>query len=347
VIATEDRSIASLPLFALALGGSIVLAAASYRLLEQPVRRARFLDRHRAPTIAIGFASSILIGLLVLPLVLDRGSAVVGPDGKPLDWKAARADIPALPECIGKPVAACVVVRGSGKRVMLMGDSIGRMWIPAFTELAKQRGWTLAIAAYNGCPWQQDLQFAGAQTVVAECTARRDDWYARVVPEFGPDLIFLAQDGYDDPVGPNRFAVGGRVLTIDDPAFEQVLRQRSEASLAALRAPGRTIVFVEPSPAGPRGFDSLSCLSEGRSVAECGFTTGTAPLALESWFREQQRRDPMIRTIDVDRLVCPGKPRCSPVVDGRIVWRDENHITATFARELAPGIGALLDRGAG
>ena len=36
---------------------------------------------------------------------------------------------------------------------------------------------------------------------------------------FGPDTIVLAQDGYDDPVGPNRFAVAGGVVTIDDPEF--------------------------------------------------------------------------------------------------------------------------------
>ncbi|MFM8237634.1 MAG: acyltransferase family protein [Actinomycetota bacterium] len=344
VIATENRSIASLPLFAFALVGSIVLAAASYLLLEQPVRRARFLDRHRGATIALGFASSILIGLLVLPSVLSGGGAVVGADGKPLDWKAAKADIPVLPECLGRPVSECVVVRGGGKRVVLMGDSIARMWIPAFTEVAKREGWTLAIAAYNGCPWPRDLQFAGAQTVADECTARRNDWYARIVPEFGPDLVVLAQDGYDDPVGPNRFAVNGSVLTIDDPAFGRVLRQRSESSLAALRAPGRDIVLVEPVPGGPRGFDSLSCLSEGNGVAACGFTTRTEPLALEAWFRQLARTDPAVRTIDLDRAVCPGKPECSPVVDGRIVWRDENHITATFARELAPRIRAALGR---
>ena len=105
-------------MYAIALGGSILLASVSYFVLEQPVRRSGFLDRYRIPTIAVGFATSILIGLLVMPSVLDSGTKViVGADGRAIDWRAAKRDIPDLPDCLAKPVAACTVVRGGGRRV--------------------------------------------------------------------------------------------------------------------------------------------------------------------------------------------------------------------------------------
>ena len=46
------------------------------------------------------------------------GGAVVGADGRTIDWRAARTDIPALPECLDAPVDACVVTRGDGPKVL-------------------------------------------------------------------------------------------------------------------------------------------------------------------------------------------------------------------------------------
>ena len=38
---------------------------------------------------------------------------------------------------------------------------------------------------------------------------------------------------------------------------------------------------------------------------------------------------------------------CAPVIDGRVVWRDDAHVTGTFARTLAPAIRSALARAAG
>jgi hypothetical protein len=40
--------------------------------------------------------------------------------------------------------------------------------------------------------------------------------------------------------------------------------------------------------------------------------------------------------------VCPNLPTCDPVLDGRIVRRDQVHLTATFARLLAPQMAQAL-----
>ncbi len=36
-------------------------------------------------------------------------------------------------------------------------------------------------------------------------------------------------------------------------------------------------------------------------------------------------------TVDINRVVCPTAPRCLPVLDGKIVWRDKHHLMTTFA----------------
>lgn len=43
--------------------------------------------------------------------------------------------------------------------------------------------------------------------------------------------------------------------------------------------------------------------------------------------------------IDLTHLICPGEGECAPVVGEAVVFFDSNHLTATFARTLAPQLG--------
>jgi hypothetical protein len=47
-------------------------------------------------------------------------------------------------------------------------------------------------------------------------------------------------------------------------------------------------------------------------------------------------------TVNLDKLVCPRLPVCDAVIGNIIVRRDASHLTATFARALAPQLEALL-----
>ena len=331
-------------LFAIAVIGSAVLATLSYHLIEQPVRRSAVLDRHRLPTAVIGFSTSILIGALVLPVLLDRGGTpVVASTGRELDWKTARRDIPALVDCLDRPVDDCVIVRGTGPKVVLMGDSIARMWIPAFRELAERRNWTLAVTAMAACPWQHELQQESMQIGVPSCVDARDDWYRRVIPEFAPDVIFVGQRGLDDPMRPKAIGpLGGGLTPITDPDYAPILELANTASLAELAAPGRTVVFLEPIPTARLGDDPLECVVEARRVEACRFPVTAEPLLLEQQIRALGVANPALVSLDLDRVVCPAKPECAVVVDEMIAWRDGLHITGSFARHLAPRLDTAL-----
>src|SRR5437588_718562 len=58
---------------------------------------------------------------------------------------------------------------------------------------------------YPGCPWQLGLQYAGNQSVIDQCAAHQRDWYEREIPQWDPDLVFVAQGPYANPASPNRF----------------------------------------------------------------------------------------------------------------------------------------------
>jgi len=46
--------------------------------------------------------------------------------------------------------------------------------------------------------------------------------------------------------------------------------------------------------------------------------------------------------VNLSDVICPGKGKCPAIVDGMIVYRDDHHLTATFAASLAPILGERL-----
>jgi peptidoglycan/LPS O-acetylase OafA/YrhL len=350
VIAAHGRSLSPIESFAIACALATVLAAISFHVMEHPIRVSEALDRYKTQLIAIGLATSILCGVVAIPVILDSGrnaiSALPGAASSPsgpklLDWHVARIDIPMLPDCLGKPVEACTVVSGDGLRVVLMGDSIASTWIPAFTEIAKERGWNLSVLAHPTCPWQDHLQVLFTSLDV--CRTRQADWYNRVIPELDPGLVILAHQAFDNPARPLPF-VGpdGGVVRYGSPQFEPTLIDASSASLRALERPGRRIVILEPTPEA-FGTDPLSCVSLGRAGATCAYQASAEPTPLTRYYRSAARR-PDITSLDLDRLVCPRFPTCDAIVGDIIVKRDPYHLTATFSRSLAPQIGALIPK---
>ena len=96
VIVTHDAHRNSLVLFVIACVVSTALAAASFHLLEHPIRVAPGLDRFKTPVIAIGFATSIIVGIAFVPSILDAGrtevSALATPGVGRVECEAPRLE---------------------------------------------------------------------------------------------------------------------------------------------------------------------------------------------------------------------------------------------------------------
>ena len=346
IFLTLNHTIAPLPLFVVDTLGATALAALSFKILESPIRFTTVLDRFRGPVIAIGFSTSILIGLVVVPIVLDSGSgavAIAAPGAGPhlLDWRLARKDVPPVPDCLGKPVDECTVVKGTGAHMILMGDSTARMWIPAFVDMAKHESLTLSIAFSSGCPWQLGLQYNLGTEVTKPCAAHQKDWFTRVVPQLDPDIIVLAHQADDDPARTRYFiAPDGNNFNTTSPGFEQTLMNLSSGALTKLARPGREIAVIEPTPLGPNLFDPDACLSTGKAPGDCSYTANAQPTLLEQFYRRLAQ--PNITSIDLDRLQCPRWPTCDAVVRNIIVKRDAVHLTATYAESTWMKVDAVF-----
>jgi peptidoglycan/LPS O-acetylase OafA/YrhL len=343
---------------------STVLAAISFHLLEHPIRASRSLDLLDRRVVTIALTFSMVAGILIAPALRaftgstpDIGKLSVSVprlqtgDTELLDWVEANDDIPRSPDCREAAETACVIVRGNGKRVLLMGDSVARMWIPAFAEIAHRQNWTLAVATSPGCPWWVPDDGPTAEN---RCAQQRAFWYDHLIPAFDPDVVFAGHRALDVPGNPFWVTPPRSIPTDyriyeeqsanavrgDSPIGEQTVRREAERSLDALQRPGRAVVLLEPAPiAADDQFDPLNCLSTGS--ANCSFTVSTEPTEAVTNFRALARR-PDVWSLDLDRLACPRYPICDPVVNDIITRRDHTHLTGTYAEALANALEARL-----
>jgi peptidoglycan/LPS O-acetylase OafA/YrhL len=357
VIITMQHQISSIPLFVITCALSTALAALSFGLMEHRVRLPNRLDRRAALVIAGGLAVSVLGGLVVVPRILEpRASTLVSgtpgaPAGGPrlLDWLKAANDTPESPKCVGASVDKCIVVRGTGARVLLLGDSHARMWMPAFESIARSEALTLGIAVRPVCPWQIGLEYVYAPdpAQATKCDDVKRDWYDRVIPEFDPDVVVLVSRPLDDPAGDQVSIIGskGQKLRPRSAATEKVIADATNATVSRLRRDSRNVVIVEPVPVAPRPFDPLACLSSSpHNTAHCAYRAKLNPRAVERLYRSLAQRQG-VWSLNADRLVCPTLPTCAPVIDNVIVKRDPSHLTGTFALLVAPKLRALWDAG--
>jgi peptidoglycan/LPS O-acetylase OafA/YrhL len=326
------------------------IASLSFQLLERPVREARGLDGHHRAVIISGLAISAVSALVLIPAIVVPGwsgsarsqgnTAGFTPVPTSLDWRdAGYNSLPLPPVCVDKAADDCTIVHGTGRHILLIGDSHAQMLIPAFTKIARQEHLTLSVAVWGGCPWQRDLY---TPTATADCVKRKEDAYTRVIPALRPDLIVAAQFGYDDtslspfPVfGPDR-----RVVIRGTAPFSSLLFRTTLRSVKALRADGRDLVIIEPIPVASS--DPTACLKTARVVEDCRYVVRGRPSRLEMLYRRLAGRSHRVWSADFDRLVCPYLPICDPVIAGHIVKVDVQHLTLEYSEYIADDIDAYL-----
>jgi hypothetical protein len=160
-----------------------------------------------------------------------------------------------------------------------------------------------------------------------------------------PDVAVLSS--YDEYVTREVDASGERGADgrVSPTAWGRGLR-RTYGRLAGAGVP---VVAIRGTPYP--GFDVPACLSRRAArlpmAAACEYNRdealhGAARAAQLSAVRDVAGRGLPVAAIDLTEAVC-ATPRCGVLRDGRVVFTDGNHLTASFTRSAADALGARLD----
>jgi hypothetical protein len=132
--------------------GSLGLAAATHAVVENPIRFSRYLASRRALTLAgAGLVTVVAAGTpMVFQHAASREGAKVAEALKEPDGPAGSCPPVGflgtdVVECIGGDPASVV-------SLVLFGDSHAAQWLPAFDEIAEDRGWRLVLIRKPACP---------------------------------------------------------------------------------------------------------------------------------------------------------------------------------------------------
>ncbi|MBS1886436.1 MAG: acyltransferase [Actinobacteria bacterium] len=352
------------PLSTLAACAMVALSAIptvlSHHLIEEPARRAKGLVAKPARGLALGaccMAAGVLAGVGLtrvqptLPTLAAARAAGAGALARePRPEQRARAirptplqapeDIPrpALEGCLegieGTVSHACVYGDPTGERTLvLFGDSHAMQYFPALEQIAIAQHRRLVVLTKRECSpvMVPTLNVAESREYPA-CTAWRASSLRRIAREAGRGQVTVALSGDSKT---RAYGPGGELLT--GAANAAALEAGFASTLEKIAAAGAAAVVIRDDPEAP--FDVPSCVSEHlHDFGACGFPEHAAPN------REFERRAAHtlgIPTVDLTPEICPNG-LCRAVIGSVLVYRDNAHLTATFARTLAPWLEAPL-----
>ena len=209
----------------------------------------------------------------------------------------------------------------------LYGDSHAAEWFPAFEKIAIKRNWKLITYTKRGCPPADIPTYSRVLgKVYTECAPWRENVLKQMVTD-GVQTVFVAH--FD-----RLLSASTRV-----PMWQKEWRAGLQSTIDQLTAKGITPVLMEDTPYP--GQDIPTCLSRHyTNVQLCN------PI-ISSAFRDDMHQ--MLEDFDAANVHVLWTRRwfctdagCPTVVGNILVYRDDNHMSVTFASFLAPLLDAAI-----
>lgn len=344
---------------------SLLAGMISKTLIEDPFRSGRFsLLLSRLDAVALGavlvmISAGSALGLKheqqekehlarieALRLVSDKdypGAAALDPEnpavirsGLPVrpDPLLAKKDRPVLytDGCDAKQTHRAVACHygnaGMTGTLVLLGDSHGAQYLPALRAIAERKGWRIVVYQKSACMVSDSVvRFRSTGRIREDCEGWKRE-ALKAVLRMKPDLVITSTalpDIYNEYY---RLA----------PTEELVQGYRS--LWQSLTAAGIPVLVIRDNPRPE--IDIPSCVVLNRSALQRCSLSKEQVLDRHEDPLVQASDLPMVSLLDLTPFLC-NETECPAVIGNVLVYRDGDHLTATFVRSLAPYIEKKID----
>ena len=364
------------------LAFSVIVSAITYALVEDPIRSREYFVRHDVRSLTLGaglVASSTVLALFMVSAVQLPNTGFVAPDAQVTTTSVATAttlprdplqeysdlvvnQLQPLIDASGKSVLLpenvqpsladarddravvfkndCTAGHGavdnpicefgetnSTTSIVLFGDSHIAHWFPAFETAAIDRGWKLTALTKLGCPPATVSVRLDDRRVHEKCNTWRQNSIDRIVAS-DADVVVMASYSYRAP--------GKDAGSIPLSTMAAGLEKTAQAFIDA----GKTVVMFTDTPV-PR-VDVVDCISSNvKQLNRCHYPRNNVTNGGRSQVERETVEKLGGRYIDVLNLFCTEV--CPSVIGNVIVYFDDDHVTQTYARTLAPYVGLLME----
>lgn len=313
---------------------SLGIAFLTSRFFENPLRYKRYLVQR--PRLSLGLGAVLTICGMTVAVLCHTVSIREASTPIQEQFTSATHDWdPEIQSCTSFFGDATVHECNFGNlespaTVVLFGDSHAEQWFPALKRVAKQRGFRLTTLVKSSCPSIDVPVFnPRIERIETECSVWRQKAMERI-KQLHPMVVVIASSvGYVK--GPGR---EGGYATLTNNQW----REGTRAILTRLNSDRIPAILVRDTPRP--GFNVPVCLSRAvshnKKPAEACSVDQTSALDGPTWKAEQIAATGLstVREVDLTDQFCD-VDFCGPMRDGIVVYRDTNHITATFSVHLA------------
>lgn len=314
-----------------AAAGSLLPAAASYRLIENPIRFSHRLPDRRIlalSAVCVALPVAACCGLLGVAHLVERSATGAA-------WRESQSrHIDVLRGCEGSAplssatLATCTwpVAHPRG-RIVLIGDSNASSLAEPVVAAGTQAGYDVTVATLYGCPLV-DLRVTGSSSGEAACR-RFDTVSTETLLRIRPNLVITAARNEDYVSGTFGLGLPGGATTYDPSEQSRLWTRGLEHELTRLNRAGIPVIVVDPVPRIFAQPSECAVLLVFRKT--CGATTSRSrvdadlrPVLVAQ--RRAIRTAPLTTSLSLENVFCT-RTRCSSVKDGKILYTDSDHLS--------------------
>jgi hypothetical protein len=230
--------------------------------------------------------------------------------------------------------------RQATKTVVLIGDSHVAQWFPAFDAAARSDHVKLLYLTKSSCPGETvSVRVWQGNAYYRACDTWRDNAFALIKKQKHVDLVVMG--GFSRHQMVERHS---NIHITDPRARAREWGAGIRRTVQALGGVAGGFVILRDTPL--MKLDSAHCLlSSGGDNKGCQTSYGSASSPLFGQTEQAVAREyANVGTADFTSAFCTST-RCRPVTStGILRWRDQGHMTTTFARLLAPSVQFMLQR---
>lgn len=220
---------------------------------------------------------------------------------------------------------------GYERHLLAIGDSHNNALIAAYERIARDSNWRIDVAGRAGCYWTTADLKQPTDELADVCRQWRSQVTAAIGEGTDYDAVLVTKE---------RKPHAEEVV----PMSGQSARDAAvDGMVDAWRTAAERGIPVLAITDNPRlDFDVLACVEGQREGARTGcFSPVEAAYAFPDGMDEAVARADNARLVSTEQFFCTDV--CSAVVGGALVYRDNRgHVTATYARTLAPALGEAI-----
>lgn len=314
---------------------SFLPAIASYRWVENPVRRSAFLGKKPVFSIAITFLFAISGTLFssqwtaaavewsqqpeqaLYTVVRDDNASVYGTDCH----TGLFSESPNIEDCT-------IAGASDGLNVVLLGDSHAAQWYDVIAQIAREKEWRFTSMTKAACSYVDVLTYRPEIGTYKSCVNWRSQAIA-YIQQSKPDLVIVSASTQSKvyPFSRNDWLEG------------------TARTIAALSQASDKVIILRDTP--DPGFDVPTCLARNQwrkdytvlqSTCEPIGNPVPGQIAYEAQ-KEVASRYNNVSVVDMTPYICR-ENACDLQRGDMVLYRDDNHLTVSFTLTLKQ----VLDR---